>query len=100
MDTGNPRLNFCPAAFTILGDIRAGELGFGNTIFPLSVSQNTAVRNLPISSSFVIPIAAIFAERVRRGITTPSNTRSSALTRLFPAIAVTSSLDRSWKRTF
>jgi hypothetical protein len=47
-----------------------------------------AVRNLPISSSFLIPFRAIFAERVPLGITTPSNTMSAALLFRLPAIIV------------
>src|ERR1700678_229350 len=64
------------------------EFGFGSTIFPFRVSEKTAVRNLPKSSSFVMPFAAIFAERVRFGMTTPSNTSSSVLPRFIRAIAI------------
>jgi hypothetical protein len=87
MVTGSIRLSFCPTPFGVLGGIPAREPGFGKTIFPLSVSENMAVRNLAISSSFAIPFAAIFAERVRRGITTPSKTRSAFLARILLAIA-------------
>jgi hypothetical protein len=85
---GSPRLSFCSEPLRIREGSPLPDVGLGKMILPFNVSANTAVRKFPISSSFLIPFLASFAERVPFGMTTPSKTTSAALLFLVPANAI------------